>query len=41
MVNVKWPNFAHFGGIGAVIGHEITHGFDKGGSRFDEDGKLT
>lgn len=36
----KADEAVNYGGMGAVIGHEISHAFDDSGSRFDSDGNL-
>ncbi|XP_053083193.1 endothelin-converting enzyme 1 isoform X2 [Pangasianodon hypophthalmus] len=35
-----WPKALNFGGIGVVMGHELTHAFDDQGREYDKDGNL-
>uniref|UniRef100_W5M719 Endothelin-converting enzyme 1 n=2 Tax=Lepisosteus oculatus TaxID=7918 RepID=W5M719_LEPOC len=35
-----WPKALNFGGIGVVMGHELTHAFDDQGREFDKEGNL-
>ncbi|KAF9319009.1 hypothetical protein BG003_010058 [Podila horticola] len=38
--HVENPDYANYGAIGVIAGHEITHGFDNQGHMFDSRGKM-
>lgn len=39
--DADYPMAMNFGGIGMVMGHELTHGFDDQGRKYDGSGRLT
>jgi len=40
LYNVSIPSYLSYGALGSVSGHEISHGFDPSGSKYDYDGKF-
>jgi putative endopeptidase len=35
-----WPDAVNYGALGSVVGHELTHGFDDSGRKYDASGAL-
>ncbi|XP_058489395.1 endothelin-converting enzyme-like 1 isoform X2 [Solea solea] len=40
LYNPEFPQSLNYGGIGAIIGHELTHGYDDWGGQYDHHGNL-
>uniref|UniRef100_A0A8C6UHL4 Endothelin converting enzyme-like 1 n=1 Tax=Neogobius melanostomus TaxID=47308 RepID=A0A8C6UHL4_9GOBI len=40
LYNPEFPQSLNYGGIGAIIGHELTHGYDDWGGQYDRFGNL-
>ncbi|KAG2462801.1 endothelin-converting enzyme-like 1 isoform X1 [Polypterus senegalus] len=40
LYNPEFPQSLNYGGIGAIIGHELTHGYDDWGGQYDRYGNL-
>ncbi|KAK2008261.1 endothelin-converting enzyme 1 [Colletotrichum eremochloae] len=41
LYDVGYPSYINYGGMGAVLGHELTHGFDNQGHRYAPNGSHT
>ncbi|KAL0933355.1 peptidase family M13 (endothelin-converting enzyme 1) [Colletotrichum truncatum] len=41
LYDVDYPSYINYGGMGAVLGHELTHGFDDQGHNYGPDGSFT
>ena len=39
MFDINYPMLVNYAAWGFVVGHEITHGFDSGGSKYDFEGE--
>lgn len=37
---LEYPRSLSYGAIGVIVGHELTHGFDNNGRKYDKDGNL-
>ncbi|XP_028655269.1 phosphate-regulating neutral endopeptidase PHEX [Erpetoichthys calabaricus] len=37
---LKYPRSLSYGAIGVIVGHELSHGFDNNGRKYDKDGNL-
>ncbi|OHE98142.1 peptidase family M13 [Colletotrichum orchidophilum] len=40
LYNVAYPSYINYGALGAVLGHELTHGFDNSGHNYAANGSL-
>ena len=40
VLGADWPDYYNYGAIGAVISHELTHGFDDRGQQYNKEGNL-
>ena len=41
LFGVDYPAYINYGALGYVIGHEMTHGFDNHGKKYDASGTVT